>query len=192
MYSYLQTASGRTVRAFITVMCAGILLSACAGLREESVAGWPADIPPASYFLEAYASDTRNHDYQTRDEYLYWVRSFYEGTTLYPRGWNDVTEAILAETAEPKLAAERQAQLATLGRDIATEWSKDSSISLVKSSHLAVWGVATERAVGEDNVEETLELITEDLQQLLARELDPDAVTAGRYHPEDPNDWFAW
>lgn len=177
-------------RLLIALLC--LFVSACAGLREETAETWPSELPPLEFFANAYASDAVNRAEQSREEYLKWVRSFYEGTALYPRGWNDVSADILEQTGNPELIPGRAEQLFRLGRDIAAEWSKDSSLSIVQSRHLAVWGVAAGRAVDESNVEETLEMISQDLDLLLSKKLAPDAITAGRYHAQDPDDWFAF
>jgi hypothetical protein len=82
--------------------------------------------------------------------------------------------------------------LSLLGRDIASEWAKDNSVRRVDSRHLAIWGAAAARAVKEENVDETLQKISMDLQKLLALDLAPSSITADRYHLQDPDDWFAF
>ncbi len=167
------------------------LLSACAGLRDGTSSEWPQGFPPASFFVSAYEADTANHELQSLQEYLYWVRRFYEGTALYPTGWNDLTADVLAATPDPDLASKRKQKLHRLGRDIAAEWSKDSSVNRVESYHLAVWGGAAGRAVDVGNVDETLQKVSHDVQKLLLLALPPEVITESRYHPEDPDDEFA-
>lgn len=166
------------------------LLSACSSLRDSS-SEWPEGLPPARFFISAYEKDTTNHQHQSLQQYLYWVRRFYEGTTLYPNGWNDLTADVLSQAPDPELAAQRKQKLYQLGLAIAAEWSKASVVNRVESPHLAVWGVAAGRAVEEDNVDETLQKISEDVQKLLSLELPPNTITEDRYHPEDPDDEFA-
>lgn len=167
------------------------LFSACASLRDGTRGDWPESLPPANFFIAAYATDTANHELQSLREYLYWVRRFYAGTTLYPTGWNDLTADVLLQTTDPNLALEREQKLQKLGRDIAAEWSKDSAVNRVESHHLAVWGGAAGRAVEEGNVDETLQKISDDVQKLLMQALPPEAITEDRYHTEDPGDEFA-
>lgn len=167
------------------------LITACANLGTDIAQEWPEELPPLSYFEEAYVAGIENHEHQTREEYLYWVRSFYEGTTLYPRGWNSTTSDLLAATPSGPASAKMEARLYELGREIAAEWSKSGRVNLVKNGHLAVWGIAAQRAVDEANVDETIAQIADDVSALLARELSPEAVTAARYHPQDPDDFFA-
>lgn len=167
------------------------LVSGCSTLRDSSVNNWPERLPPAEFFVNAYESDPTLQEYQTLESYLYWVRAFYEGTALYPRGWNDVSQAILESTESAQDSAAREKQLYELGCEIAVEWSKETSINRIKSSNLAVWGNAVERSVGEGNVDATLARIAEDVQRLLSLQLKPDDITADRYHEPDPDDWFA-
>ncbi|MFK7828477.1 MAG: hypothetical protein AB8B57_01740 [Congregibacter sp.] len=181
-----------SVGSVLVALTLAVLLSACAGLHKNQSKSWPANLPPESYFASAYESDQANQKVQTVHEYLNWVRSFYQGTVLYPRGWNDISLDILTNRHSSQAPQQLEQRLFLLGRDIATEWSKDSSLSLVKSQHLAAWGVATSRAVAEQNVDETLDKITSDLQKLLLRQLRSDAITPERYHAPDPEDWFAF
>ncbi|MEM1402696.1 MAG: hypothetical protein AAGG55_05145 [Pseudomonadota bacterium] len=181
-----------TLRLALRASLLMLLLSGCVNVRDDLAQNWPDDIPPHSFFVEAYQADPENHEFQTQEKYLYWVRAFYEGTTLYPRGWYDLTDGILAQTEDSERAAQLQEELYLLGRNIATEWSKSNRVNLIKSGNLAVWGVAAERAGKEGNVDETLAKITTDVEKLLAEELNPGAITASRYHEQDPNDFFAF
>lgn len=176
--------------AVLGVIVLAALASGCVGLRDP-LGDWPSALPPANYFVSAYEQDSRLDDYQPLDDYLYWVRRFYEGTALYPRGWSDISADILAETEDAERIRERERRLTMLGRDIAAEWAKHNDVRLVDNRHLAVWGEAAGRSIGEDNVDETLAKIAEDLDQLLAQDLAPEAITADRYHAPDPDDWFA-
>ena len=189
-YSGRPAAAGPALRlAGIFIVCA--MVGACSTLRDGPAQAWPADLPPVTYFEGVYAKDRQLHGLQSLDDYLSWVRSFYQGAPLYPRGWNDVSEDLLAAAGDPAQRAQRERKLYLLGRDIAAEWSKANSVRVVNAGHLSVWSVAAGRAVKEDSVDETLEAITADLQRLLAGELPPDAITANRYHEPDPDDWFA-
>lgn len=181
----------RSVRNISLIVCV-MVLGACSVFFDQSAANWPENLPPSQHFVSAYELDPVNAQIQSQRTYLYWVRSFYEGTLLYPIGWNQITSDILAETSEVSLIEVRRQQLYKLGQEIATEWAKDTQVNLVENSHLAVWSVAASRAVEEDNVQETLSKIQEDVRLLLSLELTADEITADRYHPQDPDDWFAF
>lgn len=175
-----------------TVLMLVVALGGCASMNRDFSGDWPRELPPSNYFVISYERDALNQEYQALHEYMYWVRKFYEGTPLYPRGWSAITIEILEATPDPEVKPAMTERLAMLGRDIAAEWSKDGGISLVKNHNLATWGIAASRAVNEGNVEETLDLISDDLGKLLSRELTPDAITVDRYHPPDPDDPFAF
>lgn len=178
-------------RAFVGALVC-VLLAACSGFRSASVDEWPAGLPPSNYFVSSFEEDEALQQLQTLDEYLSWVKSFYAGTLVYSRGWNAVSEEILGASYDRAQKALRKQVLYMLGRDIAVDWSKANSIRHVDSRHLAIWGSAAGRAIDEGDVDETLAKIGEDLELLLSESLDPDTITAARYHPQDPEDWFAF
>jgi len=189
-YSWRLAAAGLAVRlAGMLIVCA--MVGACTSLRDGAAQAWPGGLPPVTYFEEVYAKDRQLRGLQSLEDYLSWVRSFYQGAPLYPRGWNDISEDLLAAADDPAQRAQRERKLYTLGRDIAAEWSKANSVRAVNAGHLSIWSVAAGRAVKEDSVDETLDAIIADLQRLLAGELLPDAITANRYHEPDQDDWFA-
>jgi len=187
-----STLFRRSVARRTLLLVAFGVLGGCASLRDGTADPWHAGLPPIGFFEQAYARDGELQDEQSLQEYLYWVRKFYAGTTLYPRGWNDISRDLLAAADDDTNTAQRERKLYLLGRDIAAEWSKANSVRDVDDGHLAVWSIAAGRAVNEDNVDKTLDAIMADLQQLLAGALSPDAITANRYHEPDPEDWFAF
>lgn len=140
----------------------------------------------------SYTAGIENREYQSLDEYLEWIRAFYEGTSLYPSGWNDLTEAVLARITREEQRARLQQQLFSLGRDIACEWAKANEVRRLNSGNLAVWGAATQRASQEASLADTLATIRLDVDALLSGELTADEITADRYHPPDPDDFFAF
>lgn len=188
----LEQAVLRCMRVCLVLLPLCLVLGACGGLRDSPASTWPDELPPVSYFVSAYDQDAELKDYQSLREYLSWVRSFYEGTVLYPRGWTDLSDDILRATDKPALFETRKRELGLLGRDIAAEWAKDNDIRRVDNRHLAVWGGAASRAINEENVDEILDKIGDDLEKLLAAQLPPDAIHADRYHDPDPDDWFAF
>jgi len=176
----------------LALLCAGpLLLSACAILRGGADV-WPQSLPPKAHFVRIWQADEALKAAQPLDDYLYWVKSFYAGTPLYPRGWNDLVADQLAVAGEGPAARRRQRQLDVLGRDIAAEWAKANSVRRVDNRHLAVWGAAAGRAIDENNVDATLRRIAEDLGALMSGTLPADAIRAERYHEQDPDDWFAF
>lgn len=179
-------------RPALTLCLIGLLISGCASVEQGVTGGWSERLPPKSYFSKTYAADEDNQEEQTFEDYVFWVNAFYAGTVLYPRGWFDLTEGVI-ETVDDAVARERtQNSLFVLGRDIAAEWAKSNEHRLVDNGDLAIWGAATQRASKEDSLEETLQLITDDVYKVLAGRLTSEDISAERYHPADPDDWFAF
>lgn len=179
-------------RPALTLCLIGLLISGCANIDQGVIDSWSERLPPKLHFSQTYAADEVNQQEQTYEDYLFWVNAFYSGTTLYPRGWFDLTEEV-SERIDDAIARERtQNALFVLGRDIAAEWSKSNEHRLVNNGDLAIWGAATQRASKEDSLEETLQLITDDVYKVLAGQLTSEDLSAERYHPADPDDWFAF
>lgn len=181
---------GAALRGLALALLAA-LLGACTGLQGEARSRWVEGMPPIRHFVSVYRSEPALQGEQSLQEYLQWVVSFYRGSTLFPRGWNDLVADQMAESGPGEEASRRRAQLYRLGRDMAAEWAKANGVRRVDTSDLAVWGQATERAIEEGNIDATLDRIEDDLRSLLAGTLDPATITASRYHPPDPEDWFA-
>jgi hypothetical protein len=60
---------------------------------------------------------------QSWPDYYDWVRQFYFDSS----GWFPTMDALVATVRDPAAAARISAQLTTLGRRVAAEWSKDNS-----------------------------------------------------------------
>jgi len=73
-----------------------------------------------------------------------WFETFQRGT-LYARGWQDITAAILAKApAEIKNDLERN--LNCLGAKIGREWSRNNNIRRIDNAMLRQWGKMLEQA----------------------------------------------
>ena len=185
-----QQTRPSTRRALILCLLCGFL-DACSALLPDPQQVWPDGIPPVSYYVGVYEKDPENQALQSLKDYLYWIEGFYEGTVLYPRGWSDLVADQLSQSSGEE-SADRSRQLYRLGRDISTDWARHNRVRRIDNRHLAVWGAAAGRAIDEDNVDETLQRIAADVKLLLSGELQPDAVTAARYHEQEADDWFAF
>lgn len=87
-----------------------------------------------SGFDLAWSEDARNSDVQSRDEYLKWVDSFYEGSLIVP-GWTR-RQAELCDSLDPRDAAVARERLRDLGRLLASEWAKDNRLRRIDSDSL--------------------------------------------------------
>jgi len=168
-----------------------LLLGACAA-PWRSADSWPDELPPRGHFVDAYESDPRIHPLQSREHYLRWVVNFYEGTLWYRNGWSDLVPDLLAEAETPEQAQRWERKLYQLGRAIATEWPKNKRYRRIHNRQLSVWGNAASQAIAEGNIEATIDRIAGDVEALIAGELEPEAISAERYHAQDQDDVFAF
>lgn len=165
------------------------LLLGCVGPRQASES-WPETIPPLSFYKEVYYADERNQAQQTLNNYLRWVRNFYQGFEFYRQGWNDFVPEVLEEVEDPQKIAEVERQLYYLGRDISGEWGKYDEKRLIRTRHLSIWGNAMRTAIAEGEILATLDDIEQDVEALLNRTLAPKKISADRYQVQDEDDAF--
>jgi len=153
------------------------LLSACASRQQIE---WPPELPDRAFFEAAYSADAANQLLQTREEYLGWIKSFYRGTVLYPTGWFDVQERVLA-TSAPENVDVLVPQIEELGRLIAAEWAKENSARAIDNRLLALWGATLQSATPGEQRLEVFNLVGNDVRRLLSRELDKASIADSRY-----------
>lgn len=153
-----------------------LFLSACAVQPLD----WPENLPSRAFFEEAYTADLANQPLQSRREYLEWIKSFYTGTLIYPTGWFDVQERVIA-TAAPENAELLSPRIAMLGQLIAAEWAKENSGRVIDNRLLALWGATLQAATPGQQRLEVFELVESDVRRLLERELSKTSIADSRY-----------
>lgn len=171
----------------------GLLLfvSGCAFWKTDiSRQSWPEKAPPRSEFEAEYAADKANQAVQTEEEYLLWVKRFYTGWRLYAEGWVELVPEVLSEVDDPQLRAELEAELYDMGRDIASEWAKDTEERRVYTRHLSVWGNAMRDAIASGETKEMIEQISHDVDKLMNNVLTVGDITASRYQDFEEDDVF--
>jgi hypothetical protein len=149
---------------------------------------WPADIPPQSYYERLYESDAANRAAQTLDDYLIWVTRFYVGWEGYPRGWRDISREATGSIPQERREVVGK-KFYRLGKFISGEWAKDSRSRAIFTKTVAAWGDALFEAVQREEVEALLDRVAEDIENLLAGQLAPEAITLDRYY-SDTDDRF--
>lgn len=88
-----------------------------------------------TWFKARYEADKVNAAKQSWKEHADWVKRFYEGQRFPPiSGWSDRERDLV------KRAPQHQGAIESLGRMIASEWSKDNSVRKVSTSDLQTWG----------------------------------------------------
>ena len=165
------------IKPSLTILVLCLTLGACS---TSSISDWPRDIPPQALFIEAYQADARNQQLQTQNEYLEWVIGFYEGTLLYPTGWQDVETQLLQGTPVSERSA-LQSRLTELGVVIGSEWAKDNDVRLINNRLLALWGSTLQLMVGPEQQLQAINEIGRDIDLLLLGELQREAIREARY-----------
>ena len=146
---------------------------------------WPAELKHQTYFLQLYQQDPGNAKIQNLDQYLAWVISFYQGTELYPKGWNSISADLMYKLPDPALASEVQNKLERIGLLIAGEWAKSNQTRLITTRHVAIWGNALQKSAEQGGMPELLDRVTIDVEDLLARRLTAEAITEDRFYAEE-------
>jgi len=155
------------------------MTAACALIQETP--GWPAELPPQSYYESVYAADRHNQEVQSKAGYLLWVKRFYRGWGGIP-GWFAIREQVLADV-EPDRRDEMAARLNDLGRRIAGEWAKASDRRAILATTVQVWIDAAHEAGAHGDHERLLQQISADVDALLADTMEPAAIRLSRYYP---------
>lgn len=167
-------------RRCLILLCCSVLVSCVTGRGDRLNPDWPQALPPLQYFQCSYAASPLNQQYQTEAEYLEWILSFYQGSLLYPTGWLDV-EAVILATLAPQ---DRQSQLSLLhdlGARIAAEWARHNDARLIDNRLLSEWGSMLQLAPDATQLRRYVESIADDIELILAKELDPAEVNPRRY-----------
>lgn len=168
------------LRCCILVLCSLSLVS-CVGMRGGWHAdNWPQELPALAYFQCSYQSDPVNQRHQTESEYLEWIISFYQGSLLYPAGWQDVQSGILALVL-PREQRQQQLRLQELGAVIASDWAKHNAVRLIDNRLLSLWGYMLQLAPDNQQLTRYIDTIDADIQHILAGELDPVVINPRRY-----------
>lgn len=154
-----------------------IVLSSCASTRIND---WPLNIPPRQNFIAVYEADSMNKAAQTEETYLSWILVFYQGSLLYPTGWQDI-ESFVLSGGDLQKEAVLQLQLAGLGESIGAEWSKGNLVRLIDNRMLSLWGSILQLAGTFDDQSAAIELIGGDVDALLSRKFNGDTIQTARY-----------
>ncbi len=98
---------------------------------DTDVDAAPTETIDTAYFKKEYAEDKANQEFQTEQEYVRWVREFYEAqaTILTPAGWSEQSKNLLARLETSDARANVRELMDSLGKRIAAEWAKDKRAS---------------------------------------------------------------
>ncbi|MEO0368997.1 MAG: hypothetical protein AAF197_09465 [Pseudomonadota bacterium] len=187
---YETFLSGVKTLFLLTLLVFG--LSACqTRITDEN---WPENIPDKAYFVQTGSTLIGEQDPDFDKElntYLLWVKRFYIGSIIYPLGWNEMSAQFLESLpATDNSQADVTNRLAILGRDIAAEWSQESSKSKISSGNVATWGAALRKAAERGEQLTFLTQVEDDVSKLLTGELSSNMIDQDRYYPEQDYDNF--
>lgn len=154
-----------------------LLLASCIYRDLEH---WPDSIPQQQLFIDAYYADLDNQRLQSEQEYLAWILSFYQGNLVYQTGWSDIESAVLM-TASPSQRAMLGSELNRLGTAMGAEWAKHNAVRHIDSRLLALWGSVLQLASSLEQQLRSIQVISDDVNGLLAGELTMSDIQAPRY-----------
>ena len=157
-----------------------LLLVACSTVPEVSEQ-WSPSWPPESAFVQAYQADSDNQASQSVEDYMRWIRRFYEGWTFYPDGWDWITDAVLQNIDSEAERVALKEQIYSIGLRISREWAKDSDYRVINTRHLLVWGESLKLSVAQSQEARLAAKVSMDIDLLMARELDPSVIKMSRY-----------
>ncbi len=146
---------------------------------------WPDDLPKYTYFIGEYQRDSVNTNTQTLDQYLTWVKRFYQGWELYPSGWNSIKQDLLLRIKDPILAGEVKDKMDDLGLSISREWAKSNDTRAINTRHVSIWGNALLKSLQQGETLQIIERITADVQDLIGKKISADVITENRFYAEE-------
>ena len=172
---------------YSTLACTLTLLTACISPGREI--NWLPQLPSQHYFVQAYQADADNRQQQSLAAYLSWVRKFYNGTPLQPKGWLAMTNEVAASVPADKQETLRQ-RITALGQRIAAEWAKDNKIRRLTTRNVVVWANALREAIARNEVNVLVERIAADVNALLNEQLLAAQINDERYYESEFNEFF--
>ncbi len=159
------------------------LLQACVTAPGSQVS-WPAELPPLQYYENYYSHDEGNQLVQTQDDYLKWVKRYYQGWAFYSEGWEWLTAKVLSEVEDYPQRIRLKVKMASIGRRISAEWAKNTDHRAINSQNLLVWRDAVKVSVKRGEEENLADKISYDVDQLLAGLIPPNAIELDNYFPD--------
>jgi len=150
---------------------------------------WPAEVPPKDLFIQSYENDADNQEVQSREDYLVWIKRFYQGWVVYSHGWLKVSQDILEELPMDQ-REEARSQIAEIGLEIAREWAKEKQDRYIFTNMVAVWGEGLLEALNRGEIFQYMELVEQDLESLKQRNIVREDISIQRYFPNIQTDSF--
>lgn len=177
------------LRRFRTVVlglcCLGLV--GCSAFMDKAKNDWGDDLPDRQIFVNEWQKDAQQQALASQEDYLTWVKRFYRGWVIVPRGWFWMSEEVLSQSP-PDVAAEVSPKLAMLGIKISAEWAKEDQVRVINTRHIMVWRDALKIAVRERSLIPLSDYVVADVESLLARRISPKDIDLVRYFPSEFDD----
>lgn len=172
---------GMSFKLLLMVVLA-LLITACATPIKKSE--WPTGLPPYDFFQSYYRKDPAHMQVNPEQSYLKWIKNFYLGSIYYPKGWLDVTRDVLATLPDDKDKKIANEKLYLVGKGSSAEWAKDRNHRLINLHTVIVWGNAINESLVRKQQISTLDKILNDINALLAKEIESSVIKLERYFPK--------
>ncbi|MBL4671978.1 MAG: hypothetical protein JKX81_06925 [Arenicella sp.] len=174
----------------LSIVLTLLLLVGCNTLAAKKI--WPTNLPERNIFVDAFL-DNRQINFaepEVIEAHLIWIVRFYQGTILYPNGWNRVSERFIASIDKQKVKKRMAKRVQALGILIANEWSQDNGIRRINSTHVATWGSALRTSAERADQSEYITKVEYDVKALIDGSLEPKKIDYERYYPSEDYDNF--
>lgn len=160
-------------------------VTACQSLSSRPA--WPTDLPPRQIFVDAYLENRSLDRVESAvlENHLIWIQRFYNGTLLYPNGWNQATKQFLQTISNSRTKKEVEQRMYALGIEIANEWAQDNHQRNIDNTNVAIWGSALREAADRNDHLAFIRKVEEDVAKLIAREISASEIDYERYYPDE-------
>ena len=175
--------SVRIISKHLILISFVLLLGACVSVPERAEQ-WQSSWPPESFFETAYAAELDNQAVQSADNYMLWIRRFYQGWTFYPEGWDWLTERVLIGIEDDAQRQQITQQMYSMGMRISREWAKSSAHRVINTRHLLVWGESLKLSAARDQELWLAVKVSADIDGLLASTIEPSTIQSSRYYAD--------
>ena len=160
-----------------------LLFAGCASY-PTIVDDWPSNLPDFRIFIDEYSADLDNQKDQSIENYLLWVKRFYQGWVVYDRGWLEMTDELKANINDPQERQIAEQKIHQIGLLIASEWAKEKESRYVKTGAVAAWGESLLKALSRGQALELMESVIQDIALLENGSLSSDEIEIERYYPD--------
>ncbi len=167
-----------------------LFLNGCTTIGGST--SWPENLPARQIFVDGYLAkrNVSAVDDKVIEAHLLWIKRFYQGTLIYPNGWNRASKLFLDSIESKKIRNKLKNRLNKLGIAIANEWAQDNDIRLINNVNIATWGSAMRTAAEREDHESFITKVESDVNELLAKTLQASQISYQRYYPEEDYDNF--